>query len=208
MRKRRNGRPMAETKKAVKAHVAEREPPKKKKTRRDGVETSMPATELEMRKRQTFIERLYLSGMPATALMRTATEQLGITDNQVRYVLDRVRTTVQQVFEEDRSTNRAAQAARLQSDLGVMRARMAMEPGELKKRGLKRPTWADLIRHERLLASILGTLEPIKVKIDTDVRVRESMVAVVGGMSREDLDAMISQQQELERNANAIVAAE
>lgn len=178
------------------------------------MEVAPAAEEIEMAERKRFIENLYLAGASIRGVISIATRELGITTVQATYALGQVRQEVMQSFEQDRASNRAAQAERLHADLARMRAQLGeyhreVELAQTEKRKPRRvphPTWNDINRHEMALARILGTLAPIQVRVDTDVRVREALVAVMGNLDRDRWEQMIDEQRQLEERTRSIDA--
>ncbi len=87
-----------------------------------------------------------------------------------------------------RETTRIAQVQRLQSDLARYR---------------RDKKWQATIQTEALLARVLGHLAPteVKVQVEAHVVVREALVEIVSGMSAEEMERIMAEEEELEQLA-------
>jgi hypothetical protein len=104
--------------------------------------------------------------------------------------------------EADKAHTRAAQIARLTSDLVRLRRDAATTstskgPAHAARVGY----WRAVEAHEALLARIQGHFAPVKVTVDASLTVRASLVAVIAGMTAEELDALAAEQRVLEAEA-------
>jgi hypothetical protein len=124
---------------------------------------------------------------------------------------------VRQDFEQDHPDARALQAARIQEDLAKLREGTPAwrakrnangNPVKGKREKFVKVNYLAIARLESQLADVLGTNEPIRVKVQAEVQVRTSMQAVIANLTPEDKDRYIREAIEIERKAGLLPAEE
>jgi hypothetical protein len=172
--------------------------------------------------REAYVERLMLSGMSRTQVVRQLVAH-GVSTSLVKRAFETIVSGWRASREESSASARFETIERLRRDLAEMR-----NPGQLRNRNgypvfenvlgpdgrpirkggrnVKKPVmapinWSAVRAHEALLADIEGTNAPIDVKVDVDATVRASILAVVGGLTIERTETLVAEQLELERRA-------
>lgn len=154
----------------------------------------------EARAQLAYVEDLVIEGASASQITRLCqTRYPTITKLRVKTLLERVKERHTREDAEARDEWKAAQIRRLHQ----YRRQCAGVPilnanGERVGWTIK-PDHKAIIAYERLLAQILGTLEPVRV--DVDVRYTEAMLSVVAQMTGEDAAEYLAEAQETERLA-------
>jgi hypothetical protein len=185
------------------------------------LERSKKSTPVEMVARRSFVRRLIFSGLTVDQIAQNATG---------KYTPEEVSRTYREIVggwrreqEQADGTARTEAIQRLRRDLAEMR-----NPGQLRNKNgypvfenvldadgnpkkvgrklLKKPVqapidWAAVAKHETLLAKIEGTMKPVELKVDVDVSIRQSMLAVIANMTPEQIDRYAEEDIELERRA-------
>ena len=142
--------------------------------------------ELVMNGRMQVVAALLLQGEPGFSIKSYCRRAWGISQTQANYIVSRVRTSWRAEFEEGMQTARAEAVTRLRRDLSRMR--------QDKANGVPGVRWADIARHESLLASIEGTAQPVRVDVqDNSTAMREALSAVMGALSEEDIETYIAE---------------
>jgi hypothetical protein len=141
-------------------------------------------------RRQELALGLLAAGAPKSMVVATLRTKEGLSRGQAERVFLAVCEVARAEYEDARPYLKALQVERLQRDLASMRAA-----------GKGRVSYRSVAQHEALLARVLGTLEPVKTEVSVDATVRESLVAVVAGMDRDRMDALVAEQLALEAAA-------
>lgn len=139
--------------------------------------------------RRQFVLALIQAGatrdtMHEAAAQRTPPIPASTVDNIAR----EIRKGWRDEFTEQVKETRAEQVMRLRRDLVQMRLEQ------------KKP-WAAIRAHERLLASVEGNLAPMRVAVDVDFTLRETLGAIVSGLDAEAYEELLREQLEVERAA-------
>jgi hypothetical protein len=165
------------------------------------------------REREEFVARLMLSGLPLGQIAEQAARALGLDRKATRVVYDRLCERWSAETAEMLKHARALAINRLRRDLAQMRnplplrdprtgalltaARLdafgrpvKVQGGELRDPIPGEVDWRAVTGHERLLASIEGTLRPVEVTVDLVGTQRRSLAALVSGLSAEDLEEL------------------
>jgi hypothetical protein len=176
------------------------------------------------REREEFVARLMLSGLPIGQIVEQAARSLGLDRKGTRAVYDRLCERWTADVEQDLKHARAQAINRIRRDLAQMRnplpvrhphsgevltaARLDALGARVKVGGVEvrdpipsEVDWRVVNQHERLLASIEGTLRPIEVAVDLVVTQRRSLAALVATLSPEDLEELEEEQRLLEEGA-------
>lgn len=163
--------------------------------RRDGVVSAAKADATQSVRRRELVLRLVATGAPRSVVEQTLREREGVSEAVARGVFLAVAEELREEYEDARPYYKAQQVERLQRDLAQMRA---VKPDQ--KTGKSRVNYRNVLAHETLLARVLGTLEPVKQEVSVDATVKESLVAVVAGLSRERMDDLVAEQLALEES--------
>lgn len=159
-------------------------PPSPPAPPRRGDEHPGPSTRFEILERKQNALNLLQTGLTKSAARDILVSEMGITEGQADYAIDAVLRDQVAEYEEMLPKAKALQVMRL--------------------RGLAARAWAKdklstAVQAETLISKILGTQAPLKVRIDADVTVKESLLAVVANLTPEERDEMLHEQLELER---------
>jgi len=132
--------------------------------------------------RKAVASALLANGAAHSSIRLELAKRFGMTNKAT----DRL---VQTIFDEWRETDaaraehqRSAQIRRLQSHIVAAR-----EAGK----------YAAVATLERLLADILGTLEPIRVEVSASVQVQQSVLHVLSSMNAEQIRQLANRQREI-----------
>jgi len=140
---------------------------------------------------------LMAAGAPRSIVVRTLESREGMTTPEATRMFLEVCEECRVEFEDARPYLKSQQVERLQRDLANMRAAGTKKGAQVSYRSIA--------QHEALLARVVGTIEPAKAEVSIDATIRESLVAVVGGMDRERMDALVEEQLSLEARAGVVV---
>lgn len=174
-------------------------------------------------RRRRFIVSLISSGLDRVEGVQTAAEKGQMSKTYARVLWDRVRNEWRKSGEETEGTARVEAIHRIRRDLAELRnpkqlrnangypvfenvLDAAGRPIKDNGRNRKRPVqasvdWARVIAHERFLADLEGTMAPIEVKVDVDMRVQKSITAVIANLDSAQMDELVAQDRERERLA-------
>lgn len=123
--------------------------------------------------------------MSRRVVREQAAAELGISEQDADAVYREISRELDAEFRESVKELKAEQLERLQDDLMRLRQAARDDPGNPRK-------WSALSRHEAIFARVAGTFEPIGIKIEADVRIRESLLAVIASMGQEDMDQAVA----------------
>ena len=153
--------------------------------------------------RRKLVRQLMVLGVTRNQLVDAMRDQgVILTDAQARRDYSVVLREWSADYEEDRSLSRAAQIARLTSDLARLRRDAATASTQAGvSHAARAGYWRAVEAHENLLARIQGHMAPVKVQVDASLTVRESLVGVIANMSPEELDALAAEQVAVEADA-------
>ena len=143
--------------------------------------TVTPAEALD---RRATLYGLLNVGADAEQVRAAMMRRHGMTAASVDHLVREARRERAAQFEEDRGRYKSEQVQRLQADLVRMRSQ-------------ERKPWAAIARHEGLLASIVGTREPVGVRVTGRVDVTDSLAAVIQAMDADAVDDVVREQVEL-----------
>ena len=182
--------------------------------------------QLDSPERTEFVTRLMLAGLPVGQIVEQAARGLGLDRKATRTIYDRLCESWTADLESDLRHARARAVNRLSRDLASMRnplplrgptgevlteAVLDANGGRLKRDGkeVRRPVlqdmpWTNINQHERLLASIEGTLRPVEVAVDITVSTRRSLAVLVATLSEEELQELEDEQRLLEESAGGV----
>lgn len=144
------------------------------------------------------VERVYLSGgtngqiCTAAAAELTKQHKLPTEPRELLGVLGEVRQKTKEDFESRKETRRTDQLARLQSDLLAMRTNP------------KTPRQA-IAHTEKLIADIEGNLAPRRLEVAVHA-VPDALAQSCAGMTADDVERIIAEEQELLKKLRAIPA--
>ena len=176
--------------------------------------------------RVEFVSRLRLAGLPVGQIAEQAARSVGLDRKATRLIYDRLCESWTADVEADLRHARALAVQRLKRDLASMRNPLpvrAPKSGEVlteavldangqrvKRDGkeVRRPVlgevpWHAVNSHERLLASIEGTLRPIEVAVDVTVSARRSLATLVATLTEDELQEIEDEQRILEESVGS-----
>jgi hypothetical protein len=136
-------------------------------------------TPTETREHEAFIENALQTAFAHGLIVRGLKQKFGMGETRAKKLIHRVLDRWALDSEKNRSSNKASAERRILTDVREARAE--------KK-------WSAVASLESLLADIQGTRDP--VKIDVDVRVSETLVAMVADMSGERLRDLVEEARE------------
>lgn len=166
----------------------------------------------QMVERRRVVARLVTLGVTRAQLRDALADQgWDVSESIARSDHAAVMSALHQDYEADLARMRAVMVERLSSDLPRLR-REAMTAGTtvvLKggktvtkpNHGARAAYWRTVTSHEATLARLLGLFAPVKVQVDARLTVRESLLAVVSGMSADQLDELAEEQLRFEEEA-------
>lgn len=170
-------------------------------------------------RRRELITTYILAGLSRTAIERQLAPQ-GVSIVKVRYLYDKIIGDMRAGEDELLASARIQAIERIRRDLVALR-----NPGQLRNkngypvfenvldgkgkpiksggRNVKRPVpapidYAKIATHERLLASIEGTTQPLEVKVEADVVIKRSILAVVANLTHEEMAALADEDRRIE----------
>jgi hypothetical protein len=126
---------------------------------------------------------MFANGVDRIAIIAECRKRFGIGKTITLNLLAEVLKEWGRIEDERRPHHRIAQIRRLQSHIAAARSD--------KK-------WAAVANLERLLAQILGTLEPLEVRVKADVVVKESLELAVSSLTHDQIRELANRQRELE----------
>jgi hypothetical protein len=173
------------------------------------------------REREEFVGRLMLAGLPLGQIVEQAARSVGLDRKGTRAVYERLCERWTADVEADLKHARSQAVNRLRRDLAQMRnplplrhphsgelltaARLDQLGQRVKVGGVEvrepipgEVDWRSVNAHERLLASIEGTLRPVEVSVDVIVSTRRSLATLVATLSEGDLQELEDEQRLLE----------
>lgn len=153
-------------------------------------------TQAETREHVAFLEQLYVRGTSLRQMELAARQRFGLRPGRVTSLLDRIRETWRKEDEANRASNRAAAVRRVTRYIRDAEGRKNQDGSWIEK-----PNYAALARFEELLSDLQGTREPVKV--DLNVRVQETVLNVIAGLSPEELGELVAEYEDTERLAEA-----
>lgn len=176
-------------------------------------------TATAMLERRRYVLRLMHSGLTFAQIAENAVGlKPGWDEGAIRRAYDGIRAEQRKGFEAEQKDVRIQAIARLSRDLADLRNPGQLrnkngypvfenvldtsgKPVRVKGRNLKRPVmaaidYARVKEHEALRAKIEGTLQPIELKVDADVTIRQSLLAVVANLTPERLDELANEEDE------------
>jgi len=171
----------------------------------------------EVQDRREFARELVLKGHTRHEAIRVMVEELFVPEATAERLFKDEVSKIRKDFEQDHPDARALQAARLQADLAKLRAGIpawrAKRTAEGKIVAGKRERflkidYTAIARLEAQLADVLGTNEPIRVKVQAEVQVRTSLQAVIANLEPEDKMKLIEEAKAIERKAGLLPEAE
>lgn len=159
-----------------------------KKHQPRGEERRKPSDPFEMEERKVVTARLLGLGMTPSQVRNALQSEHGLSASQADTSIRQVFQDIQAEYTAYKPYAKAAQADRLHRLIAICNAKQQ---------------YGEAIRAEALLAKIDGTVDPVVVKVDHEMVVRESLVALVANLSPEDRDRMVAEQLQLEAAAEA-----
>jgi hypothetical protein len=154
-------------------------------------------TAAETHDQQQFIEQLYVRGTSLNSMYQLARREKAIGANRVDRLLERIRAAWDEEDKANRKASKGAAIRRIQRYIENARG-VRTEDGKGWK---ERPNFSALARFEQLLADLQGTREPIT--IDLNVRVQETVLNVIAGLTPEELAEAVNEYDENMRLATA-----
>ena len=136
--------------------------------------------------RAVLLERMR-RGIPFNEILTQLIDDYGMTQDQARHAFNSLMKEIASANQVEIQSLRALAATRLQRDL-------------IKMRTAKRAPWNAIVRHESLLAELLG-LKQHKVEVEISPSRAGLYQAVLDTMSEERLDTIARAQIEFERKA-------
>jgi hypothetical protein len=140
-------------------------------------------THIEHLQRKHVISTMFANGVDRVQIIAECRKRFGIGRTATLQLLAEVLKEWGRIEDERRPYHRTAQIRRLQSHIAAARAKNA---------------WSAVANLERLLAQILGTLEPLEVRVKADVVVKESLELAVSSLSHDQIRELANRQRELE----------
>lgn len=173
------------------------------------------------REREEFVGRLMLAGLPLGQIVEQAARSVGLDRKGTRAVYERLCERWTADVESDLKHARSQAVNRLRRDLAQMRnplplrhphsgelltaarldqlgQRVKVGGAEVRDQIPGEVDWRSVNAHERLLASIEGTLRPVEVSVDVIVSTRRSLATLVATLSADDLQELEDEQRALE----------
>lgn len=148
----------------------------------------MLPVEQERIRRREFVSQLLSVGMGREAVVKACVDRLGISTRIAEELRYSVLSEWRAHHEQNQSYYRAAQLERLWQLLAEQHAQ-------------PRKDVHAILKIETLIAKIVGNFAPVRIEVDVDATVQESLVALVTTMSAEDRAALVRDQLLLEERA-------
>lgn len=135
---------------------------------------------LVMYGRRLHVLSLMAQGEATYSIVDYCGRAFGMSETQTKYLIHEIREQWKRDIDEQTTFARVEAVTRLKKDLSELRA-----DGRVKNA-------KDIVRHEKLLAEIEGTLQPIKVSvIDANETTRDALMVILGGMSQDELSEFV-----------------
>jgi hypothetical protein len=135
--------------------------------------------------RRRVVLAMMMGGVPVSDIVRQCEDRYLMSATQTRFFVHEIQSAWRKDSEEGASYARAEAIVRLRRDLGLMRAQ-------------REKKWRDINSHESLLSKIEGTMAPIRVSVlDANEAVRDALTQVLGSMSEDDLEAFLTEGEEV-----------
>lgn len=149
--------------------------------------------EIVMYGRRLQVLSLMVKGEPTFNIIEFCQQAFQMSETQTRYIIHDIRTKWRGDMDEQIVFARAEAIMRLRRDLSQMR-------------NVLKPDWASINRHEKLLAKIEGTEQPVKLNVlDGNKAARDAMAAIVGNLSDEDIETFVTLGIEVEEAASKLL---
>ncbi len=146
------------------------------------------------RARQLHIMALMIQGAPLYQIQEYAHRTFGLEYHATQLVMRAIRNTWRDEYNEAVPFARAEVIMRLRSDLTKMRSANVLPDGSTDPRA--KLDWAAIRQHERLLAQIEGTLQPIRVQVlEKGEALRGALHTIIGNMDPKDMEAFLAEGQ-------------
>lgn len=186
-------------------------------TQVDGKVVRARPSEQEMHERRLFVRQLHAAGMYSSEIIEQATSPQLQSDGSfrvkfdcrpdaIRVILAELRDELRREQEFFAPTDRAAALARMYGDL----VRLRSELGQMRNLAVK--DWSAIrghateVRHqEKLIAEMEGTLKP--QKIEHTLGMSDALVRAMSGMTAEQQEAAIREEQQRIRDAGSITTS-
>jgi len=136
----------------------------------------------ERRKRTEAIESLLVNGVGLARLERIGRETFGMNKAAVALYVKRIRERWAEESRAERPHNKAQQVRRIYGHIAEAR---------------RDKNWSAVAQFEKLLAQVLGTMEPVEINVNIDATVTEAALHVVANLTPERRTAMIEEQRAL-----------
>lgn len=167
-----------------------------------GQTAPVPLSPERIAERYQFIESLLLSGMTNSRVIAACVQPyakdengllmgLGIGPDQVVPICTEIRKRWQDDYKAREATRRTDQLACLQNDLARMRSQSTVP-------------WSTVGVHEKLKAEIEGNLAPRRLEVGVHA-IPDALGVALAGMTEADVEALIAEELELTKKAQAIV---
>lgn len=179
---------MARTIRSSTPKPSERRPPTKpgRLFHSDGTGNPVDAHE-----RERLVHDLIATGMPRRMIREQVAKHFNVSESLIASTITKCVREYDDEFRAHVREEKSLQKYRLERDL--MRLRELARHFENPTSKVYSPAtalkyWALVQRYESTWADVVGTKEPVRLAIEADIRVRESLVAVVAGMSPEAIE--------------------
>lgn len=145
--------------------------------------------EIVMYGRRMQVLSLMTRGEPPFNIISFCERAFGMSETQTRHIIYDIRAKWRSEMEEMTSSARAETIMRLRRDLSSMRAELQDGAGGKKAK----VGWGDIARHEKLLSSIEGTQQPVRVTVyDGSEGMRDAVAAILSTMDNEQMETYVA----------------
>lgn len=144
------------------------------------------------RARSLHIMALMIQGAPVYQIQEYASRTFGLDYPATQSAVRAIRQTWRDEYNDAVPFARAEVVMRLRSDLAKLRSANITADGSVDPRA--KLDWNAIRQHERLLAQIEGTLQPIRVHVvEKGEAMRDALNAIVGSMDPRDMQAFLAE---------------
>ncbi len=157
--------------------------------RRGFVQAADPTAD-EILRRGEVLSNLVLTGADSALICKSMQNEFGMASPEVMRLLGELRLSIMGEFEEKRPTYRAVQVARLERHLVTMKQ-------------ASKPDHHAVVQAEMAIAKIVGTLQPLRMKVEADVEFVKNVNVLLANLTPEERERMVEEQLELERRAGS-----
>lgn len=145
----------------------------------------------DVHERERMVHELIARGVPRRVMREQVAQHFGVAESTVAAT---VAKCVRE-YDDDLRTHvreeKALQKYRLERDLMRLRdlaIRYEDTGSPVYSPATAARYWSLVHRYEQIWADVVGTREPVRMAVEADVRVRESLIAVVSSMSESELN--------------------